>query len=100
MEHRTALALAGAVVAVGGSGAVAVGTFTGAIGPSAEDAQSVVQPTQQRSTAAPRRTEEPEQKRPVERVTRTIEVPMPAPEPPAAPAQVAAPAPPVAAAAP
>jgi hypothetical protein len=94
MEHKTAMALASAVVMVGGSGAVAVGTLTGAIGPDPEDVPAVpkadLRPIQV-GAPGPATGKKP----PVERVTRVVDVPFPAPAaapaPPAPPAQVAPP---------
>jgi len=87
MEHRTGLALAGAVVAIGGSGAIAIGTFTGVIGQNPEDVPAVAQPAAaQQPATEPSRSDR--RKRPVQRVTRYVDVPMPAPQ--AAPAGNAA----------
>jgi hypothetical protein len=93
MEHRTGLALAGAVVAIGGSGAIAIGTFAGVIGPNPDDVPAATQPAAaHQSTTEPRRADS--RKRRVQRVTRYVDVPMPAPN---AAAPAAAPAAPVAA---
>ena len=82
MEHRTALALAGAVVMVGGSGAVAVGTLTGAIGPDTEHLPVVGPPATVGPGTADRRPAAGGGPR-VERVTRFVDVPVPAPAAPA-----------------
>jgi hypothetical protein len=106
MEHRTALALAGAVVMVGASGAVVVGTVTGAVGPSLDEVRPLSLPNAGARAAEPGQAG---QRRPtdggrpaVQRVTRYVDVPVPAPgaQPASAvgpPLAGAAPAPPSAA---
>lgn len=93
MEHRRALALAGAVVMVGGSGAVAVGTLTGTIAPDAQDVPAVGPPASVDPGTAERRQEAAKPQ--VTRVTRTVDVPVPLPPAPAAPAPVPRVQPPV-----
>jgi hypothetical protein len=94
MEHKTAMALASAIVMVGGSGAVAVGTLTGVVGPDPGDVPAVP-----KADLRPIEVDGPGpaagKKPPVERVTRYVDVPVPAPAPAApAPAPVAPVAPP------
>lgn len=101
MEHKTGLALAGAVVAVGGSGGIAVGTFTGVLAPPVDDVPTIAQPVARPQPVAESSRAEGRRQR-VERVTRYVDVPMPAPPAGATPVAPSAPgvAPPAGAVAP
>jgi hypothetical protein len=95
MEHKTALALAGAVVMVGACGAVVVGTVTGAVGPDLEDVRPLTLPRAGARAAEPGQAgagRAGDGRQPaVQRVTRYVDVPVPAPAP-GAPVAPAAPA--------
>jgi type IV secretory pathway VirB10-like protein len=97
MENRTALALACATVMVAGSGAFSVGALTGAIGPDPAGVEPVARPSDAQGLQTPpaRTVERPR----VERVTRVVDVPVPAPVAGRAVAPVAAAAAPSAASA-
>lgn len=77
MEHKTGLALASAVVVVGGSGVVAWGSFTAAAGSSPADVPVVVA---REKAAGDRVARQPRRRKPrIVRITRVVDVPMPAP---------------------